>query len=559
MKKLLNLCLAAAILCQSNAFAEVTNIAMRGDSCVIKGSGKPGEFVDILLTDGAGKTIDNALGIDSFKLKTTGTFERTIPLAKERIGTNENISAFVKIGDADIEEYKLKYVSQEKIDKAAAAIKGAQSADELKNVIDSNRDVLSAIGFEMDIYDKSDKKNTCEIFFAEKNAADNDALAKSFNTAALLSSYGVIDAAELTDRLDAISPISYNGTAWSSLDDEKKAVAEIIAKNTPYKSMAELNSGLGLGIALNKLNTAEDYTKLAAILSENEDALKIADSADYQYFKNNSTKTAKELFAELKKSAVMTQKDLASSLENAVKTAKSNGSGGGQYSPGGSSGSGSGDSGKKPSGTSVPSGVVNRPQGNVKNDTQETNKQTFIDLVADNWANEAVTALFEKGIVSGYEDGSFKPEKNVSREEFLSMLLRACDIATIGGTCPFEDVEYGKWYSPYVTTAWMKKIVSGIDEKSFGLGTAITRQDIVVILERTGKMYELDDTKKREYVPFDDEGNIAEYAKDAVKSMYEYGVVSGNNGRFLPNDTATRAETAVMIQKFTEILKGAQQ
>ena len=52
--------------------------------------------------------------------------------------------------------------------------------------------------------------------------------------------------------------------------------------------MAELNSGLGLGIALNKLNTAEDYTKLSAILSENEDALKIADSSDYQYFKNNS-------------------------------------------------------------------------------------------------------------------------------------------------------------------------------------------------------------------------------------------------------------------------------
>ena len=72
-------------------------------------------------------------------------------------------------------------------------------------------------------------------------------------------------------------------------------------------------------------------------------------------------------------------------------------------------------------------------------------------------------------------------------------------------------------------------------------------------------MYELDDTNKREYVPFEDEGDIAEYAKDAVKSMYEYGAVSGNNGRFLPNDTATRAETAVMIQKFTEILKGAQQ
>lgn len=556
MKKIIGLCLLCATFCQSIVFAEVSDVAMKDDTCVIKGSGKIDEFVDILLVDGIGNTTENILGIDSFRINTTGEFERKIVVEKERIGNDNTIIAYIKIGDEEKKEYTLKYVSQDEIDRVVAILKSASNNLKLKNTIESNSDILSAIGFDMAAYSKADKQNTCEIFYNNREAEDVDTLVKNFNLAVFLSSYGAVDATELTECINNISPISCNTVEWSNLKEDKQAIAQILQKNAPYKTIEEFNAAFELGIALNKLNNASDYTKIEGILEENKNILKLSNSDNFKYLKENQVKTSKAMFNEILKNPVMTYSEFNSCLENAVKTAKLD-SNNGQYSPGGNSG-GSGSSKRNNSNSTISSGIVDLPANTAK-DNENTAKQTFIDLDTGNWANEAVTNLYENGIVSGYEDGSFRPSKSVSREEFLSMLLRACDIATIGGTCPFDDVEYGKWYSPYVTTAWLKKIVSGIDENYFGLGAAITRQDIVVILDRTGKMCELDNTNKREYVPFDDEADIAEYAKSAVVSMYEYGVISGNNGCFMPNDTATRAETAVMIEKFTKLLKGAQQ
>ena len=111
----------------------------------------------------------------------------------------------------------------------------------------------------------------------------------------------------------------------------------------------------------------------------------------------------------------------------------------------------------------------------------------------------------------------------------------------------FRDAE-GKWFEGYVNAAYEKKIVSGIDAETFGAGMAITREDIVVILARTvgeGSEGELS---------FKDSANISNYARNAIYSLSQKGVVSGYpDGSFEPKSSMTRAEAAVVIYKLLDI------
>ena len=183
-------------------------------------------------------------------------------------------------------------------------------------------------------------------------------------------------------------------------------------------------------------------------------------------------------------------------------------------------------------------------------ETEVSLLQTFSDMPSSHWAFKAVEELAGKKIINGYEDGTFAPDKKVTREEFVTMLINALNLQTTGGITPFKDVNMGQWYTPYVSTAYQQKMVSGISKTEFGLGNNITREDIAAILSRVRSEYP---EKSREYEAFSDDEKIFGYAKEAVVTMYEQGVISGSDGFFNPKNSASRAETAMMIYKFINL------
>jgi len=179
-------------------------------------------------------------------------------------------------------------------------------------------------------------------------------------------------------------------------------------------------------------------------------------------------------------------------------------------------------------------------------DNEQQSQQVFNDMSGHSWAADSVKILYNKGVVSGDGSGSFKPDANVTRAEFITMICLAFDVVIdIGKEQSFNDISQDDWYYPYIAIASSRNIVNGIGNGDFGAGNNITRQDMATmflnVMTYTGKSI----VPRKSY--FEDE-MIDSYAKKAVDTMAEIGVINGyEDGTFRARNFATRAEAAVII------------
>ena len=187
-------------------------------------------------------------------------------------------------------------------------------------------------------------------------------------------------------------------------------------------------------------------------------------------------------------------------------------------------------------------------------DGGETADNVVFDDISDvAWAEEAITALAEKGIINGREERIFAPNDNILREEFVKIIMLACDFADIKGEIAFSDVPENAWYYPYVKNAYLCGIINGRDENTFGAGDNITRQDMAVIIANAAKAMSVE-FPENEGTEFADESDISDYAKNAVHSLQSAGVITGkDNNHFDPLGSATRAEAAKMVYGFLKL------
>ncbi len=171
----------------------------------------------------------------------------------------------------------------------------------------------------------------------------------------------------------------------------------------------------------------------------------------------------------------------------------------------------------------------------------------FSDLAGFDWAKASIAALADDGIVSGTGGGKFEPSRNVTREEMLTMLLRAYKVELGEGNAEFTDTIAGEWYAPYITAAKKSGFVKGNPDGTFGIGNAITREDAAVMAYRIAQANgrELNAEISGEFA---DNAAISDYAKEAVYALKNAGVLSGKGeGKFEPKANCTRAEAAKII------------
>lgn len=236
--------------------------------------------------------------------------------------------------------------------------------------------------------------------------------------------------------------------------------------------------------------------------------------------------------------------EIVSRYNKAVKEAGSSTGGSGS----GGSGSGGSSSGGRRPGGSTGGGVY-------FDDTAEqkpVNSKYFSDLNDVSWAVESINFLADEGIVSGYE-GKFEPNSPVLREEFVKMLVGAFGLMDENAVCDFDDVAADEWYAPYIASAVAAGAVNGVEENLFGTGQMISRQDLVVMLDRimTGELPRVNPATS-----FVDADMIADYALGAVERFYIAGIVNGvGGGSFAPRQTATRAEAAKILAMVMKIEK----
>ena len=186
------------------------------------------------------------------------------------------------------------------------------------------------------------------------------------------------------------------------------------------------------------------------------------------------------------------------------------------------------------------------------------NSGAFADLAGYAWAREAIGHMSRLNIVNGYGDGNFRPGENVSREQFIKILMAALytDLPESAGT--FSDVPGDAWYTPYASAARQAGIVMGTGRNVFGVGTEITRQDLAVMACRAAAVsgIGLAASNTAATVVFSDSEQISDYASDSVEALCAAGVMTGREGGvFDPKASCTRAEAAAVMYRLLMLRK----
>ena len=172
----------------------------------------------------------------------------------------------------------------------------------------------------------------------------------------------------------------------------------------------------------------------------------------------------------------------------------------------------------------------------------------FTDVSADRWSYPYIKQLYDAGVVSGTSATTFEPTANVTRAQFVTMIagLAGADVSGYASG-PFDDVQAGSWYAPYVNWAAASGIVSGTSATTFDPAAEISRQDMAVMLYNYAQQAGVQ-LKQTTATPFTDESSIAAYALPAVQALHSAGVISGMpDGSFQPQATTTREQACVVL------------
>jgi hypothetical protein len=176
---------------------------------------------------------------------------------------------------------------------------------------------------------------------------------------------------------------------------------------------------------------------------------------------------------------------------------------------------------------------------------------SFDDVANDSWYYEGVMTMAEYGVITGYPDGTFRPQNEVSREEFAVMMVRALQLGKSGSDSSFEDVDDDYWAVPYIEAA--KKYLTGYKTNtgiSFKPKYDAVREDMAVALVKALN-YNVNNANLKVLNKFEDKELISENLKAYVAMAYEKRLIKGSQEEdglyFNPTKTLTRAEAAVLL------------
>ena len=173
----------------------------------------------------------------------------------------------------------------------------------------------------------------------------------------------------------------------------------------------------------------------------------------------------------------------------------------------------------------------------------------FSDVAADAWYADAVTYVRDNGLMSGSSETTFVPDGTMTRGMLVTTLYRLAGSPSLENEnlgYPFADVPGDAWYADGVYWARLTGVVNGYPNERFGPDDPVSREQIAAILWRYAGS-----PAAEPGTDFADEGNISDYAAQAVDWARANGIVNGADGnRFLPQSSATRAQAATILRNY---------
>ena len=174
---------------------------------------------------------------------------------------------------------------------------------------------------------------------------------------------------------------------------------------------------------------------------------------------------------------------------------------------------------------------------------------SYSDVAADAWYADAVAYVRDNGLMSGTSETAFEPDGTMTRGMLVTTLYRLAGSPSLENEdlgYPFADVPGDAWYADGVYWARLNGVAGGYSDEQFGPDDPVTREQIAAIFWRYAGSPDSETG-----AGFADEEDISDYAAEAVDWARANGIVNGMEGNyFLPQDSATRAQVATLLQNY---------
>ncbi len=346
---------------------------------------------------------------------------------------------------------------------------------------------------------------------------------------------------------------------------ENKSMLVKIAKNMAptVKHMSdEENPENGLAQVLKNATAVElvnegYWANLVTIVSKNNDVFGVSEAEIEELL---DSKNLRSDFCEKLQGQYMSVEDVKDAWDEAYKYAQKKNSSSGNSSSSSSSSSDEKED-KKPNKTSQTTGIP------IADNTDFLGvKPVITDYYTDidkdyYWCADAVLNLTVNNIVSGYGDKTFGPSKNLTRAEFMKMLVNVCGLADVTAKSSFTDVKEGEWYYVYVASAEKLGLAQGYGNGLFGVNDPITREDAVTLAYRAASLKGIDiRIFNVGTIPCVDANEISPYAVEAMKALYNAGVFLDSKDvmslKYVePKAYASRAYVSVILNELYRLKK----
>ncbi|WP_134703723.1 S-layer homology domain-containing protein [Ammoniphilus sp. YIM 78166] len=165
--------------------------------------------------------------------------------------------------------------------------------------------------------------------------------------------------------------------------------------------------------------------------------------------------------------------------------------------------------------------------------------------ISGHWAKQEIQQWVDEGLVRGYQDGTFKPNNSITRAEFMTMANQAIG-ASAKASISFSDVRAGQWYYEEVQKAQAAGYISGYTDGTMKPNSKVNRQEVAVMIAKMAQLQANEET----VLSFKDAAQVPVWSKGAIAQVAGKGYMNGYPDQtFQPQRFITRAEAIVTLNK----------
>jgi hypothetical protein len=188
----------------------------------------------------------------------------------------------------------------------------------------------------------------------------------------------------------------------------------------------------------------------------------------------------------------------------------------------------------------------NMIQAKAEDMTQNQSPQLYPDI-DKHWAEQYITNFSQKCLISGYPDGTFRPDSPITTAEFVTLINKTFGFKQIV-SISFSDVAPSDWFAQEISKAKAQGYITGYEDGTFRHRTEISRQEAAVILCKVLKLHLSEKTEV--LTKFKDADKIPEWSKLSLSTAVEAGYISGYpDGTIRPLGSISRAETVTILSR----------